>query len=611
MRILYRRIGVIAGFSLLLAILMLNATITRRQLGIQIGAESWVSHSHQVLLQLNQLELLLADAETGQRGYLYTGESKYLAPYQDALSKIDPQIDAITTLTADNPRQQALIPQLRLRVHAKVDEMAQVIAFQQSANPQAARDLVLTARGLLLMEHIRLVISQMEDEESQLQASRLSAYGSSVRQTILSIYLSNGLAVLGLVLLAYYLLRELEMREMHNQRERARDEWSRVTLASIGDAVIATDKQGVVIFLNPIAETLIGNDQAHTLGKNILEVFPIINERTLEPADNPVKKVLETGQVVALANHTALVRKDGAHTPIEDSAAPIRGANGELLGVVLVFRDVTTHRKTHEALRRSERLAAASRLSATMAHEINNPLQAVASLVFLSRMMPDVPPLVIEKLTLAELELQRVAHIVQQTLGFFKDSQAAESVEMSALVDSVLALYSNKLKSKEIRISRRFGGSLPVQAAAGELRQVIANLIANAADAVQYQGTIDVTLESLTQAGQQMLHILVEDDGPGIPPEHKSHLFEPFFTTKQDVGTGLGLWLTKEVVERHGGKIDLVPRTDGNVGAAFSILLPGSPNSPQPPAGNPQHNTSQPSGLIQRDDNDNLTQKEQ
>jgi PAS domain S-box-containing protein len=438
MRIPYKRIGVFVGFSLLLALLIVNATVTRFRLGLQVGAESWVSHTRQVLSELDQLELLVVDAETGQRGYLYTGDSNYLTPYQDAISKIEPQIDAIAKLTADNPRQQAMIPELRNRVHAKAAEMAQVIALYQSGKPEAARELVLTSTGLLQMDHIRLVIAEMESAETRLESFRETVYDRAIDQTIASIYLASLLAVAGLVFLAYYILRQIDLRERHAQELRAREEWFRVTLTSIGDAVIATDKEGAVTFLNPVAETLTGIELARAKGRNILEVFPIVNEQTLKPAENPVNKVLEVGQVVGLANHTALLRKDGTQIPIEDSAAPIRDSNGELLGVVLVFRDVTNERKAQEAMRRTELLTAAGRLSATIAHEINNPLQAVASLVYLSRTMPGVPKTVDRQLSLAEQELQRVAHIAQQTLGFYKESQSTESVDMPALVESVL-----------------------------------------------------------------------------------------------------------------------------------------------------------------------------
>ena len=169
----------------------------------------------------------------------------------------------------------------------------------------------------------------------------MASYQSSVRRTIASIYLASLLATVGLVFLAYYILREIKLREKHALEIREREERVRVTLTSIGDAVIATDKEGSVAFLNPVAEDLTGNSFAESKGKNVVEVFPIFNERTHQPVENPVKEVLEKGHVVELANHTVLKRSDGTQIPIEDSAAPIRNERGELLGVILVFRDAT------------------------------------------------------------------------------------------------------------------------------------------------------------------------------------------------------------------------------------------------------------------------------
>jgi signal transduction histidine kinase len=172
-----------------------------------------------------------------------------------------------------------------------------------------------------------------------------------------------------------------------------------------------------------------------------------------------------------------------------------------------------------------------------------------------------------------------------------------------------LALYSNKLKSKDIRIERHFGDRPWMQGAPGELKQVISNLVVNAADAVGDQGTIVITLGSVEQAGHAMLHILIEDDGPGIPPEYVPHLFEPFFTTKRDVGTGLGLWLTKEIVERHGGRIEAVARANGEAGAAFSIHLPISSNPLSVTASSREVSALRPSRPDGRIDNGNLIQK--
>ena len=570
----FKRIGVFGGFAVMLILLVGNAFVTRRRVDVQTGIESLVSHTHEVLFELKQTELLLLTAEAGKRGYLYTGDVRYLFPYKDAIVHLDPQLDTIARLTADNPRQQALIPGLRNLINEKVFEMAETIELYQSGEAEAARDLVLTDTSRGTMDQISLTISQMESEETSLESSRMASYQRSVRRTIASIYLASLLATVGLVFLAYYILREIKLREKHSLEIREREEWFRVTLTSIGDAVIATDKDGTVAFLNPVAEDLTGNSFGQSKGKNVGEIFLIFNERTDQPAENPVQNVLEKGHVVGLANHTVLKRSDGTQIPIEDSAAPIRNARGELLGVILVFRDATNERKATEIMRKTERLAAAARLTANMAHEINNPLQAVESLIYLAKSMPGAPEDLVEQLDVADQELKRVAHIAQQALGFYRESPAAEMIDIPGLVNSVLALYTNKFQGKDIRVECNYDGCPPVEAVLGELKQVLANLLANAADAVGKQGTITLTFGAAEEDGRTMLRILVEDDGPGIPPEAAQHLFEPFFTTKRDVGTGLGLWLTKEILERHGGSIEFLPRDRGVNGAVFRILLP-------------------------------------
>ena len=338
-------------------------------------------------------------------------------------------------------------------------------------------------------------------------------------------------------------------------------------------------------FLNPVAEVLTGFSFDQAIGTDVLDVFPISNELTKQPAENPVRKVLEQGKVVGLSNHTVLKRRDGTLIPIEDSAAPIWNDRGSLIGVVLVFRDVSLERKTREVMRKTEKLAAAARLSATVAHEINNPLEAVVNLVYLAKAAPDAPSSVVQPLIIAEQELERIAHITRQTLGFYRESSVPELIEMSALLDSVLKLYSNKFEAKNITVERHFEECPRLLGVPGELKQVVSNLISNATDAVSRDGTIAVGAWCADDPGGKTIHVLIEDDGPGVAPEDLDRIFEPFFTTKKDVGTGLGLWVTKEIVDRHGGSIEVNPRNHGVRGAAFSILLPCTP---EPPNGLPK-----------------------
>jgi PAS domain S-box-containing protein len=321
MQAFYKRFSVIAGFLILLVVLVAAAYITRRQLGMQIEDQAWAAHTRKVLFELSQTELLLTDAETGQRGLLYTGDAKYLAPYDLAVAKVEPHIQTLARLTADNARQQARISVLRSLAQEKLSELAQTISFYQAGRADEAKALVLSDAGLVTMNKLRNLLGEMIQEEESLEALRTAAYQRSIRVTIASIYLASTLAALGLILLAFYILREMDLREKHAAQIRQREEWYRVTLTSIGDGVIATDEQGRVTFLNPLAERLTGTTLAQAQGQAIQEVFPIFNEQTQQPVENPVKKVMELGTVIGLSNHTTLRHRNG-------TLLPIRGQRG-------------------------------------------------------------------------------------------------------------------------------------------------------------------------------------------------------------------------------------------------------------------------------------------
>jgi PAS domain S-box-containing protein len=578
MQHIYKRFSVTIGFSLLLILLIANAFFTRRQLGVQLDSQAWVQHTQQVLFELSQTQSLIEDAETGQRGYLYTGDPKYLAPYDLAITQVQPHITQLAHLTADNPQEQARIATLRTLSQAKLSELAQTILLYQEGNSAAAKALVLSDRGRALMVSIRKLTGEMAQEETALQAARSLTYQQSVRQTIASIYFASGIAALGLIFLAYFILHEIELRDRHARLVLSREEWFRSTLTSLGDAVIATDEQGCVTFLNPIAEQLMGIQQSHATGQPIEKVFPIFNESSHLPVENPVKKVMELGSVIGLANHTVLQRSDGTLIPIEDSAAPIHDSRGKLVGVVLVFRDATHERQSQELLRKTEKLAAAARLAATVSHEINNPLEAVGNLIYIARTTDGVPPDAAEHLALAEQELDRISHSTRQTLGFYRESKLPNQVDLEALVDSILKIYSNKFHTKSITIERDFQECPTIKGLSGELNQAIANLVSNAADAVPHGGTIRVKLSCLDLDDGKAIQVSIQDDGPGISPEHRDHIFEPFFTTKKDIGTGLGLWVAKEIVERHSGSIQVHSGNgSSSSGTVFNILLPVNP----------------------------------
>ncbi|MGB8886108.1 MAG: CHASE3 domain-containing protein [Candidatus Korobacteraceae bacterium] len=236
MQALHKRFSVITGFVLLLVVLASNAWVTRHEVGDQIEEHDWVVHTEQVVAELRQIELLLKNAETGQRGFLYTGDAKYLAPYDLAAGKVDSEIDNLTDLTADNSNQKARISFLRQLAHDKLNELATTISLYRSGQPEEARKIVLSDAGLSMMDDIQNLIDEMLRNETSLLAARSEAYRKNVRATITSIYLTSILAGLGLLALAYYILREMALRERHAAQIREREQWFRVTLTSFRSA---------------------------------------------------------------------------------------------------------------------------------------------------------------------------------------------------------------------------------------------------------------------------------------------------------------------------------------------------------------------------------------
>ena len=234
-------------------------------------------------------------------------------------------------------------------------------------------------------------------------------------------------------------------------------------------------------------------------------------------------------------------------------------------------------RETAEiALRRNEKLSAAGRFAATIAHEINNPLGAVMNLVYLLRQQTGLPAESRALLDTVDQELKRIAHISRQTLAFYKESAEREEFLASDLLDEVVYLLESKLRSKNLMIERNFE-ECNIRAIKGEIRQVLSNLLSNAIDASEIGGLIRL---HVTRAGLGVVRVEVEDHGPGIPEANVRRLFQPFFTTKTDVGNGLGLWVSKNLVEKNGGEITARTVTEpGESGSTFIVLLPAAPEA--------------------------------
>jgi len=269
---------------------------------------------------------------------------------------------------------------------------------------------------------------------------------------------------------------------------------------------------------------------------------------------------------------------DGTFRDFLTMALPIRDDQGKVVRWFGTNTDITEQRRSEEALRQSEKLAATGRLAASIAHEINNPLESVTNLIYLARRQPAE---VGKYLGMADQELDRIAQITRNTLGFYRDTDSPKEVDISKILEEVLTLYARKVKFKNIHLRPEYGAGIKIDAHPGEIRQIFANLVANAIEALSENGSLIVRAsqvsgrDGITPPGVRVTFL---DNGNGITPAQQKRIFEPFFTTKKDVGTGLGLWLTLNLVEKHHGSLKVRSSVrPGWTWTAFSVFLPKHP----------------------------------
>jgi len=385
-----------------------------------------------------------------------------------------------------------------------------------------------------------------------------------------------------------YILKPFEEKELyitiemalykHEMERRLKEsqQWLTTTLKSIGDAVIATDINGCVIFMNPIAESLTGWKQKEASGKHLKKIFNIINEKTGKQVENPVTRVLREGIVVGLANHTLLISKDGTRRSIDDSGAPIKDENGKIIGVVLVFRDVSEKRRIEQELMKADKLNSLGILAGGIAHDFNNILTATLGNIILAKEFTRPGEKIYERLIEAEKASLRAKDLAQQLLTFSSGGAPIKKTMFISelLKESALFALSGSNVQCEFSISNNLWA---VEIDEGQINQAINNLIINAIQSMPEGGRIKLTAENVTvsegEKKGRYVKISIVDQGIGIPKEHLPKIFEPYFTTKQK-GSGLGLAIVYSIIKKHDGYIEV--ETELGVGTTFKVYLPAS-----------------------------------
>ena len=562
----------------------------------------------------------LKDAETGQRGYLLTGEERFLQPYMLARKRIPDQLTElvqITTVDAAKSHLNALAP----KVNAKLEDLAIAIDMQRNNLASAALAKVREGEGKRLMDSVRLDMEKYVTVQEAFSLQNDANFLSNMRYLLSAIVLASLSVLLSAIGFAFLMHRDNQQRLLnlvHEETKHLLDEQQRtnvqlqhanvtlqaseeklsVTLNSIGDGVIATDALGRVTLLNPLAQQLTGWSQEQAHGQAIDVIFHIVNQATRHPMVSPVKETLASGTVQGLANHAVLIARHGQEHPIADSCAPIRDRDAQVVGAVLVFRDVTEeHASQAKLLEKNIALEnatlaaekanlAKSEFLATMSHEIRTPMNGVIGMIDVLQQ---------SSLNGPQLEMTNIIHdsafallsVINDILDFSKieaNRLDIESIPMSvsAVVESACENLSQMALKKNVEFTLFVDPLIPatVLGDPGRLRQVLINLANNAIKFSSGQNhlgrvAIRVVLEECLDTGVVLVFHVV-DNGIGMDAGTHAKLFTAFIqadasTTRNFGGTGLGLAISGQLIELMGGHIS-VQSTLGQ-GATFSSQL--------------------------------------
>jgi PAS domain S-box-containing protein len=360
----------------------------------------------------------------------------------------------------------------------------------------------------------------------------------------------------------YRLRLELTRKEQElRMKAEAAEQKYRAILESISEGFLLVDWNWRIGYANEQWAALGGLQLSDAVGKVLWELFPGLEDSLF---GRSYREAMGTHEVVHVEEYYKPLNR-WFHANIYPSSE----------GISIFVQDVTEQRLHQDRLLLSEKLAATGRLAATIAHEINNPLESVLNLIYLARTSREQSERIREILITAEKEVTRVSHIARHTLGFYRDTSAPSQIDMLVLIEEVLTVYDSRLRAVGIELRKDFTPLPSVRALRGEMHQVFSNLFSNAIDAMHDGGTLTIVLREAEENGRPVIRIRIEDSGVGIPPENLARLFDAFFTTKPDAGTGLGLWVVKQFVESWGGRIEVTSSIESDRhGTAFNLLVP-------------------------------------
>lgn len=349
------------------------------------------------------------------------------------------------------------------------------------------------------------------------------------------------------------------------------EEFSRSIVESSVDCIKVLDTDGRLIYMSPPGQRALGiSDINSVLHRSWVSFWDVADRER-------AAKAMAVAQEGGVGHFEGPLSVRGKTTWWDVNIAPMFNEAGEIEAITAISRETTELRLAHAALMQSEKLAAAGRLAATIAHEINNPLESVTNFIYLAKTSNGLPEDVYGLLNIADKELARVGHIAQQTLGFYRDTSNPRLIKLAELIKDVVSIYERKLQYKQLTLEQHVDEDLHIFARKGDLKQILTNLLTNAIDATLNGGHIVLRgcRSKNWQNGVAGVRIIVADNGEGMSRETQAKAFSAFFTTKADVGTGIGLWVTKNILERQGGSIKCRSSQRPGAGTVMNVFLPG------------------------------------
>lgn len=587
------RLRVLLSVFLVTGIVVVSSVI----ITFWFGNRVFITHAREqarreAINRLDELESVLKDAETGQRGFIITGDEAYLQPFDQAAADWQTAVDRLRSFHWVDVQSDEIEGIVRLGKQ-KMEELHSTIDLRRGGGMAAVLPVVREGVGKHYMDRLRAQVRQLKLRETKgLETdAALSDRATRLRTAVFLLCGAINLIVLywGYRRTAETLKeRDLALDDVRRRRlelQRQKDLLA-VTLASIGDCVIVTNDKGNITFMNRVAEQVTGWNAADAVSRPTTEIFRILNEHTRLPVEDPVAKVIRQGTIVGLANHTLLIRKDDSEIPIDDSGAPIRDEKGNIQGVVLVFRDFSEHKRAEHELRVAKEEAetankAKDQFLAMLSHELRTPLTPVLATLNLWEASEEIPTAMQPDLRMLRHSVELEARIIDDLLDLTRIARglltfSPETTDVHSLIEFLAGLSQSELQLKEIVTTLELNAQRHhVYTDASRLQQVLWNILRNAIKFTPPGGGI-VVITSNNADGN--LEIVVTDTGIGMTPEVMSRIFLPFeqadpSRSHRYGGLGLGLTISKALVDLLEG--DLTAESPGpGKGSTFRITFP-------------------------------------